>query len=147
MREAIVEARRQLAKGRALWNGPCHQCDAVLKQALAAAPPAPSQWAEGKAAEAALHEYEIHGGTPIDEVKRELGIINDLGWRPIATAPRDGTRILLTYPASGSRPYAWGTVRVGKWNGRLWQLDMAGNYQSQCTHWQPLPPPPSKDFA
>lgn len=36
MREAIVEARRHLAKGRALWNGPCHQCDAVLEQALRA---------------------------------------------------------------------------------------------------------------
>ena len=36
MRDAIVEARRRLAKGRALWNGPCHECDAVLDQALRA---------------------------------------------------------------------------------------------------------------
>lgn len=36
MREAIVEARRRLAKGRALWNGPCHECDGVLDQALRA---------------------------------------------------------------------------------------------------------------
>jgi len=36
MREAIVEARRRLAKGRALWNGPCVECDAVLEQALRA---------------------------------------------------------------------------------------------------------------
>lgn len=34
LRAAIVEAREQLAKGRTLWNGPCHQCDAVLKRAL-----------------------------------------------------------------------------------------------------------------
>jgi chromosome segregation ATPase len=36
MREAIVEARRRLAKGRPLWNGPCHECDGVLDQALRA---------------------------------------------------------------------------------------------------------------
>ena len=34
LRHAIVEARRHLAKGRALWNGPCIQCDGVLEQAL-----------------------------------------------------------------------------------------------------------------
>lgn len=34
MRAAIVEARTRLAKGRALWNGPCHECDAILAQAL-----------------------------------------------------------------------------------------------------------------
>jgi hypothetical protein len=34
MRAAVVEARRRLAKGRALWNGPCHECDAVLAEAL-----------------------------------------------------------------------------------------------------------------
>lgn len=36
MRAAIVEARRHLAKGKALWSGPCHLCDAVLEQALRA---------------------------------------------------------------------------------------------------------------
>ena len=36
MREAIVEARRRLAKGRFLWNGPCIECDGVLEQALRA---------------------------------------------------------------------------------------------------------------
>lgn len=36
MRDAIVSARRHLAKGRALWNGPSIQCDAVLERALRA---------------------------------------------------------------------------------------------------------------
>lgn len=30
LRDAIAEARRRLAKGRALWNGPCHECDWIL---------------------------------------------------------------------------------------------------------------------
>lgn len=38
---AIAEARRRLARGRSLWNGPCHACDAVLEQALKATPPTP----------------------------------------------------------------------------------------------------------
>lgn len=32
LRAAIVAARAELAK--TLWNGPCQQCDAVLKKAL-----------------------------------------------------------------------------------------------------------------
>lgn len=36
MRAAIVEARKRLAKARFMWNGPCHECDAVLEQALTA---------------------------------------------------------------------------------------------------------------
>ena len=35
LRSAIDDARKRLAKGRALWNGPCHECDAVLSAALA----------------------------------------------------------------------------------------------------------------
>lgn len=34
LRDCIVAARWQLAKGRGLWNGPCHQCDAVLHKGL-----------------------------------------------------------------------------------------------------------------
>lgn len=34
LRSAIVEARKRLAKGRSLWNGPAHECDMVLAQAL-----------------------------------------------------------------------------------------------------------------
>jgi len=40
-RQAIVDARAELEKGRALWNGPCHQCAAVLDRALGA--PAPEK--------------------------------------------------------------------------------------------------------
>jgi hypothetical protein len=34
----IIEARRCLAKGRALWNGPCHECDGVLAALLTTEP-------------------------------------------------------------------------------------------------------------
>ena len=34
LRDALVSARWRLSKGAGLWNGPCHECDAVLKAAL-----------------------------------------------------------------------------------------------------------------
>jgi len=35
---ALREAKRRLENGRALWNGPCHECAAVIDDALASAP-------------------------------------------------------------------------------------------------------------
>ncbi len=34
LRDCIVSARWRLAKGRGLWNGPCHECDAALERGL-----------------------------------------------------------------------------------------------------------------
>lgn len=34
VREALIEARRRLEKGRPFWNGPCHECAAVLDAAI-----------------------------------------------------------------------------------------------------------------
>lgn len=34
LRDALVSARWRLAKGRPLWNGPCHECDAALEKGL-----------------------------------------------------------------------------------------------------------------
>ena len=59
-------------------------------------------------------------------------------WQPIETAPRDGTRILLYFPAmdKGERifagPFAHGMWQIGVWFAR----------PPNPTHWQPLPPPP-----
>lgn len=65
-------------------------------------------------------------------------------WRPIETAPRDGTFVLLYAP---TRPYD-GPQQVGCFlppveegdQGCWWLAD--GRYQDRPTHWQPLPPPP-----
>jgi len=76
-------------------------------------------------------------------------------WRPIETAPRDGTRILLwerftDYPV------------VGYWLNESWNAETE-SYEVSCgtwcyggcvydcidpkqvTHWQPLPQPPAED--
>jgi hypothetical protein len=66
------------------------------------------------------------------------------GWRPIETAPQDGARILLLWK---HRP-----ASVGWWtdeeSGTGWKCDgdmvvPAVAYQSDATHWQPLPPAPA----
>lgn len=50
-------------------------------------------------------------------------------WRPIATAPRDGTAIVVGRP---KRPSG-----ESYWDGTCWY---AATYEP--THWQPLPSPP-----
>ena len=71
------------------------------------------------------------------------------GWRPIETAPKDGTRIMLY------RPTGWKHAKIvfGYWNtnGRVhyFQHDMefleGKNVarREKPTHWMPLPQPPA----
>jgi hypothetical protein len=64
------------------------------------------------------------------------------GWKPIETAPKDGTIILIS-PRPGLAKYL-GTVRIGKWaerNGR-WSFGEVAGRNVDPTHWQPLPEPP-----
>ncbi len=55
-------------------------------------------------------------------------------WHPIETAPKDGTRILIFFPAHSY-------IEVGCfWEG-YW-TDDNGDVTVPPTHWQPIPPPP-----
>ncbi len=56
-------------------------------------------------------------------------------WQPIATAPRDGTRVLL---------WAGGLATAGVFDRDEWITDYWGREYHQPTHWQPLPPAPSE---
>lgn len=64
----------------------------------------------------------------------------DAGWRPIETAPKDGTDILLFYREG---------IQVGGWDALWhWMADVGDGcttISGQPTHWLPLPPPPSGD--
>jgi len=53
-------------------------------------------------------------------------------WQPIETAPRDGTKVLLTDGLS------W--IRTGYWAKRIecWSVDTAVTLNPP-THWTPLP--------
>jgi hypothetical protein len=61
-------------------------------------------------------------------------------WKPIETAPKDGTRALLWIePTEIAMPFAWDGER---WMGDDYPLNMAWP-----THWMPLPAPPEKSEA
>ena len=59
-------------------------------------------------------------------------------WRPIAEAPRDGTRVLGYFPniEAGYHDTAY-LGRFETWASRDWP--------AQPTHWMPLPSPPEKE--
>lgn len=76
-----------------------------------------------------------------------------LEWRPIKTAPKDGTEVLLFFPANKSRA---ADQQVGAWQHERWAsyaLDYKSPYPSlqnqheqfylNPTHWQPLPEAPN----
>ena len=79
------------------------------------------------------------------EVKR---LREAAAWRPIETAPRDGTRVLV-YPAwydAKSNDYRAGEAywqRMMRKPGR-WATG-ASSLPYEPTHWLPLPQPPAKE--
>ena len=69
------------------------------------------------------------------------------GWRDIASAPKDGTAILLGFPAEGEKPGGvfdgWWARESGGWaDGDTDNSDDLRVYR-HITHWRPLPEPPS----
>lgn len=61
-------------------------------------------------------------------------------WKPIATAPRDGTWVLLWWPHWFYQPMS------GYYGLDGWQMDRAllGADDPGPTHWCPLPSPPTE---
>ena len=70
-------------------------------------------------------------------------------WRPIETAPKDGTEILVYCPRLGvCGPAKWDVNKFAKtprpfwshWGERIWGVTWVRS--DQPTHWMPLPGPP-----
>jgi hypothetical protein len=59
------------------------------------------------------------------------------GWRPISTAPRDGTEVLADTSGLGRVVVYWDDEE-SQWGTGLGYLD-----RGAPTHWMPLPPPPT----
>ena len=86
-----------------------------------------------------------------DELIRELGEVKP-EWRPIETAPMDGTKVMLFIPGQHHG------VTIGKWNEDkyskkprpYWTTDLELLWgkltvrSNQPTHWMLLPAPPEK---
>lgn len=66
---------------------------------------------------------------------REL-FIGPSAWQDIASAPRDGTRVLIH--VDGQAIEAAFDAIAGEWFAGQWGL----GFGDEATNWQPLPPPP-----
>lgn len=60
----------------------------------------------------------------------------EVGWRPIETAPKDGTDVLLWAPHWKAAATGW------TFGGDPWQGCRKDTVTKPPTHWQPLPSPP-----
>lgn len=65
------------------------------------------------------------------------------GWRPIETAPKDGTRIIAIDESGDVRGVSWGRYYVGCWlTGRTLRTMNAEPETFNPIGWMPLPDPP-----
>lgn len=80
--------------------------------------------------------------------KRGDGDMSEDGWRPIETAPRDGTYILIgwfEFEGQNSMEVAFWHGTLGAWCQTSKAFTSDPNWQP--THWMPLPSPPSALFG
>ena len=79
-----------------------------------------------------------------------------VGWRPIETAPRDATRVLVLTPGSRLQvreawwrvPYEAAPLKHGWWcyhGDKTLLCTHAHETDKGATHWMPLPDPPSTE--
>lgn len=64
------------------------------------------------------------------------------GWRPIATAPKDGARILLATKSGHVTVGHWLDNSRTQWPWQGWSTDRGPFTIDGVNGWQPLPPPP-----
>lgn len=93
----------------------------------------------------ALERYDLaNGGTSPLADAIIAALLEAAGeWKPIDSAPRDGTRILI-HTAERCEYCSPGTVGMGvvHWDGVAWKL-LEGIYaRHRPTHWRHLPAPP-----
>lgn len=62
-------------------------------------------------------------------------------WQPIATAPKDGTHVLVWWEYWSRHPTVAWVDRFGRWVSEI-ALDENGDHPP--TYWQPLPSPPTE---
>ena len=71
-------------------------------------------------------------------------IVADQEWRPIETAPKDGTEVLTYNEISGIHQVSWSRGnRYGHWETERW-LDKETNWVIDPSHWMPLPKDPTR---
>lgn len=70
-----------------------------------------------------------------------LAAVDAAGWRPIETAPKDGTHVLAWFP----EPEEYEVMIVRYWaDGELWMTVGPVEDDVYPTHWMPLPAAPGR---
>ena len=77
------------------------------------------------------------------------------GWKPIETAPRDGTTVVVYFKGHGPMTVAWEDPWGDGPEGAIWCVTdhkhgpypVRGYRTGDDTHWRPLPAPPAIDQA
>jgi hypothetical protein len=64
------------------------------------------------------------------------------GWKPIETAPKDGTHILCVTAGYTKRRIGWFFNGAWRWDG-----DYSGAHLAAPTHWMPLPAAPAQQMG
>jgi hypothetical protein len=85
----------------------------------------------------------LRGDAFFDLARTALAAADAAAWRPIASAPKDGTEII----ACGTQTFDAGCdpepfTNIICWSGNMWQDGTIAD-QPKPTHWQPLPTPPN----
>ena len=86
------------------------------------------------------NEYYIGEEILNDLNKAGYDVIKVDLWQPISTAPKDGTRIIVYRPNARGKYIS--KVGLDYWSEELGDCWAKSNFETQPTHWQPLPNPP-----
>lgn len=63
-------------------------------------------------------------------------------WRPIETAPKDGTRVLIKFASGSEREATWRTTYGGEWHVKSF-THLPWHDQHEIASWMPLPAAPA----
>jgi hypothetical protein len=90
--------------------------------------------------------------TTVDQARAVLKALRDAGvlpqWRPIETAPKDGTHVLAFWPSiydaeNATQSESWFGPRWSDLNAEcVWQTAYEYGDELTPTHWMPLPETP-----
>lgn len=64
--------------------------------------------------------------------------LEEQGWQPMGSAPKDGTRVLIVLQGVDRAVVAF-------WDGATWSTVDGNDWEGRAvTHWRPLPDPPEQ---
>lgn len=78
----------------------------------------------------------------IIHTQRSEAVAEAMAWRPIETAPKDGTKILLFRPQA--QELGESSIKIGYWMPQCNCFSAENLKYNPATHWMPLPPAPQE---